>query len=472
MTSTIVLACDTFNPDHNGTATFAKNLACALQSQKFEVHVIAPATSGLYGTFRESHDGVPLIVHRLKSRRLPFQPAQRFVNPIGLTSKLEGLIRAIAPDVVHIQSHLNIGHHAASAASNSSIRLVATNHLDTEHLVDNVLLGPQFLKQFVAKALLRDAARIFRAADVVVAPTRRAAEILNRVIPGKHIYAISGGVDLARFEDLPKAVRDDFRITYVGRLDREKHVYVLLKAIELLPQKMKLDIVGSGSQESELLALAKELQIEDRVTFFHDLDDSAVTEKLGQASVFVMPSVQELQSMATLEAMAAGRPIVAADAMALPLLVVSGSNGYLYRPDSALDLAFQLQKLFSLDEKSFDEMGSNSKLRAQRHDLASTVQSYARIYAGVDPSESDVSQGSDYSATLGVGERLASLVKRGTAGVERGANGVLERLDGVRGSVVETFQDVRFTIERRGRRVAKKISNSLRKALEALRRDD
>ena len=470
--STVVIACDTFAPDRNGTATFTKNLASSLQQNGYEVHVIAPATSKLYGTFREKHDGVPLVVHRLKSFRLPFQPVQRFVSPLGLTRKLTALVSAIGPDVVHIQSHLNVGQHAANAARKNRVRLVATNHIDAENLVENVLLAPNFVKNFLAKMIIRDASRVFRAADSVIAPNLRSAQMLKAVIPNLKVFAVSGGVNLESYKDVEKAKQTSSLITYVGRLDREKHVYVLLEALARLPKDINLEVIGSGSQQSELLALAKELKIQNRVTFFDDLNDEQVVERLGKASVFVMPSIQELQSMATLEAMAAGRPIVAANSMALPNLVEEGVNGYLFKPDSPSDLANKLQAVFSLNVQEFQSFCQASLAKAAHHDLQQTVSSYERIYAGQDPIPTDMQNESGYAPEPSVGTRLTKLVRRGSKSVERGANGVFERLDGVRGAVSETFSDVRFTIEKRSRKVAKKLSSSLRAALERIRKDD
>lgn len=217
----IAIACDTFAPDHNGTATFAKHLACELQERNYEVHVIAPATSRLYGTFREKHDGVALVVHRLKSYRLPFQPTQRFVSPLGLTRKIRGLIGAIKPDVVHIQSHINIGHHAAIAAQAEAIRLVATNHLDAESLVENALLVPNFVKRFLAQLLLKDAANVFKIADAVASPSKRAAQMLEKVAPQKRVFTISGGVKTDLYSNLPDPDQHDRSLLYVGRLDEK-----------------------------------------------------------------------------------------------------------------------------------------------------------------------------------------------------------------------------------------------------------
>lgn len=469
---TVLIACDTFAPDRNGTATFSKNLACGLQSRGYEIHVVAPAISRLYGTFREQHDGVEIIVHRLKSRRIPFHPTQRYVNPIGLGRKVVGLVAAVSPDLVHVQSHINIGHHAALAALKSDIRLIATSHIDSESLIENSVVAPKFIKRFLSAKLLQGASRILKSADVLVTPTPRAAALLERVVSKKKVLTISGGVNLENYESVSAPRQSAKTVLYVGRLDREKHVYVLLEALARVPKDINLEIVGSGAQEAELIALSHELGLADRCSFYTDLTDIEVVERLSDATVFVMPSTQELQSMATLEALAAGRPIVAAKAMALPNLVKDGENGFLYKPDSPNDLAAKLTAIFGLPKKEFDAFAEESKKISLQNDLARTIDNYELVYANRAEEVLDGSREAKLESKDTLTNLFGALVRKGVSGIERGSSGVLARLDGVRGSVSETFGDVRFSIERRSRRAAKKLSSSLRKALERIRRDD
>jgi hypothetical protein len=176
--------------------------------------------------------------------------------------------------------------------------------------------------------------------------------------------------------------------------------------------------------------------------------------------------------MATLEAMAAGRPVVAANSMALPNLVEDGVNGYLFKPDSPSDLAQNLERVFALGVKEYESFCQASLAKAAQHDLLHTVASYERIYAGEDPIHTNIRNESGYASEPTVGARLNKLVRRGSKSIERGANGVFERLDGVRGVVSESFSDVRFNIEKRSRKVVKRLSSSLRAALERIRKDD
>jgi glycosyltransferase involved in cell wall biosynthesis len=100
-----------------------------------------------------------------------------------------------------------------------------------------------------------------------------------------------------------------------------------------------------------------------------------------------MPGTAELQSIATLEAMAAGLPVVAADAMALPHLVHPGRNGYLYRPGNTFELGMYLSILAGNPDRR-TAMGAAGRKIAAEHSITRTLDTFERIYrtiGGPDP---------------------------------------------------------------------------------------
>ncbi len=98
------------------------------------------------------------------------------------------------------------------------------------------------------------------------------------------------------------------------------------------------------------------------------MDDDELVTAYRRCAVFCMPGVAELQSLVTLEAMAAGRPVVAADAVALPHLVRPGHNGLLYRPGDVAGLAAALNRLLD-DPAARERMGQASREMVARHAL-------------------------------------------------------------------------------------------------------
>jgi glycosyltransferase involved in cell wall biosynthesis len=98
--------------------------------------------------------------------------------------------------------------------------------------------------------------------------------------------------------------------------------------------------------------------------------------------VFAMPSEAELLSIASLEAMASGRPLLAARAQALPELITDGGNGFLFRPGDPLDAAQSMARLADFPER-LPEMGLASLQKVQIHDRKTVLQRYEEMYKAV-----------------------------------------------------------------------------------------
>ena len=110
----ILIGADTFSPDVNGSATFARSLAAGLAARGHDVHVMAPAKRGQVGTFTEEHVGQDLTVHRVYSWRWLPHPWLRFMLPWRVKANAERIVRAIKPDVIHFQSHIIVGRGLAT----------------------------------------------------------------------------------------------------------------------------------------------------------------------------------------------------------------------------------------------------------------------------------------------------------------------------------------------------------------------
>jgi len=171
-------------------------------------------------------------------------------------------------------------------------------------------------------------------------------------------------------------------VLYVGRLDPEKKLETLLGAIALVPRHLpvRLDIVGDGSRRRALQRLTENLAITDRVVFHGRVDDRQLIELHQAATVFAMPSTAELQSIASLEAMACGTPLVLADAMALPHLVDQGRNGYLVKPENVGAFANAIETVLTLPPETYRAMRQHSRHRALEHDADRITARYEQLY--------------------------------------------------------------------------------------------
>lgn len=381
----IVIGADSYAPDINGAARFAGRLAHGMAGRGHEVHVVCASTDG---PEQVEHDG-PVTVHRMRSVRYRFHATMRVCLPWLVGQDARALLADLRPDVVHIQSHMVVGRGLASAADRLGIPLVATNHFVPENVFGYVPFLPRALHGPAGRLAWRDLARVFGRADLITAPTPLAVSLL-REATGLPAEAVSNGIDVDRYwragQD-PSAHATADRppvILFVGRLDQEKRVDELIGAFARIPAetRARLEIVGGGDQESLLRKLAAELRVEDRVDFRGQIGDDDLVRAYGRASVFCMPGVAELQSLVTLEAMSAGKPVVAADAMALPHLVRSGYNGWLYAPGDVGELALRLSTLVA-DPDLRQRMGQHSRELVSRHDFENTLDVFTEIYASV-----------------------------------------------------------------------------------------
>lgn len=378
----ILIAADTFPPDVNGAANFAARLAAGLTGRGHDVRVLAPAASRKHGTFREKHEGQMFVVHRLRSSRWYPHDWLRFAHPWLVRKASATILDTFKPDVVHIQSHILVGRGLARETSARGIRMIATNHFMPENMIEHTLL-PHFIRATAIRLAWADAAKTFALAEAVTSPTRKAANFLERAIDLPDVHAISCGIDASGYTPSFEQ-RTENRILFVGRVTGEKSIDVLLKAVAKLDKELdvKLDIVGGGDLLNQLQQLTTSLGLRSRVTFTGYVTEAELREAYTRATVFAMPSIAELQSIATLEAMASALPVIAADAMALPHLVHDGENGYLFTPGDVDDLAAKLTTVLTAAPDQLDRMKRTSLSFIGAHDIERTLSTFESLYRG------------------------------------------------------------------------------------------
>lgn len=369
----------------NGQAVFMIRLAEGLVRAGHEVMALAPSMRGV--AQREVVRGV--IVQTV--------PALHLGHNLNVTAFSDGWVEetigGFAPDIIHIQDHMFLNRTVLRIARQRRIPIVGTNHFLPANWSNNLYI-PRSVQGVVHKAMWKDMLQVYNQLDAATTPTETAVAILRKQAIHIPVKAISCGVDQAEFYPQPDfdrgVIRRHFHLAldrpvllYVGRVDREKGLDYLVEAAALLPDlSFQIAIAGKGMYRDILIEMVHELGIADRVAFPGYIDSEDLPLLINSVDAFVMPSSAELQSIATLEAMSCAKPILAANARALPELVQHGVNGYLFNPQNTESLAEAIGWFLSRPEQ-WPAMGQASLQRARPHQLDFTIKRYVEWYESV-----------------------------------------------------------------------------------------
>ena len=384
----ILIASQTYAPDANGQAVFTTRLAEGLAQAGRDVAVLWPGDD--LHTQQETRNQVTL--YRVSA--IPFRPWYPEVRlSVALPRKVTNIIRSFQPDLVHLQDHYSLAWMAFRSARRLGIPVIGTNHFLPENISRNLPI-PVCAQGLATRLLWESWDFTYDHLDLLTTPTPTAARILQAQRVRPEVLPVSCGIDLSRFHQRPILDRAAWRRKYgmapgkpififVGRVDREKRLDVLLHAVQQLPDlDFQVVIVGKGLHLKTLRHLSRELGVADKVLFTGYLPAEDLPYALDSADIFVMPSEAELQSIATLEAMASGLPVLAANKHALPELVEDGRNGYLFPPGDAEALAQKMTDML-MHPEHWPAMGEASRQVAMHHDLAKSIAAYQQIYRQV-----------------------------------------------------------------------------------------
>ena len=219
------------------------------------------------------------------------------------------------------------------------------------------------------------ARRTFSLADRVVAVSNATRAALAKVFPEVEATVIPNGVDTDFFAPAPKVQPSTggrpFRLLFVGNLTNRKGADLLPEVMRVLGSGYILNYT-SGLRETAVLKI-------DNARSLGRLDRAGVRAAYQAADAFLFPTRLEGLSLAVLEAMACGLPVIGSDLSSMPEAVDNGVNGIL-RPLDAVELAGAIEEI-ALDDHLRVKMSAASRKRAtELFGLTKTVQRYVNIF--------------------------------------------------------------------------------------------
>ncbi len=372
----------------HGQAIFTINLAEGLARNGHSVMVAAGSERG--HPYHGDINGVQLEAVRALSLKIIHPDSY---VPLFSSLSVGRILDFFRPDIVHIQDHYPLSRAMVFAARRRHIKVVGTNHFMPDNLAAYVPVVSK-IKPVYNWILWHWMREVYDRLDAVAGPSQTAVKMLKSVGLKPHVLPISCGVNTDLFHPISSVDRLAWRSSYgidpdkkifffVGRVDREKSLDVIIRALHLLKRDdIHFVIAGNGAAKEKLMQLVETLGLGEKVRFTGFIPNSDLPSVLNSIDVFIMPGVAELLSIASLQAMACACPMLVANAVALPELVTEDSNGLLFRPDDVEDAARCMTLLADHPER-WAAMGAASLERVKPHSLDNIVHLYEELYKAV-----------------------------------------------------------------------------------------
>ncbi len=380
----IVLVTDQYHPMPGGVPTVVHRLATSLAALGHRVWVAAPSATARNGHALEQK----VRVYRFASFEWPTYKGQRI--PLWPFVTMHRLLTKLKPDIIHIHSPIVMGTLAQLLGRHLRRPVIATNHYLAVNTLPSLASVP-FIGKGISLFTHAYLTSLYSRCTFITVPTQTGLNLLHEQGLRRPSAVISNGIDLHQFSPGPSTpfLRSRLHlpetqplILHVNRMSSEKRVEVLLRAIPHVQDNAHCVLVGAGPDEMRLRKLATQLGIAHRVSFLGYVQDEDLLALRREAALFVIPSEAELQSLSTMEAMACGLAVIAANAYALPELVHDGENGLLFSPGQSDELAHAINVLLQ-DEALRERMGQESLRIIAKHSSKKVLSCWEELYASI-----------------------------------------------------------------------------------------
>lgn len=361
-----------------GMAQHLSDLIKGLDLGLYAPVVIAPP-GHKFAEFLTGND-VPIYEVDFPDKPNPF-------TDLGAVIRISKLFATLEPDIIHIHGHMAamVGISAQRLKARRTPVVVSVHNYPSYQGAGN-------LKRAIGSTAQRFLAR--RASRMIaVSEDIRQNMIQEEGIDPEKIVTVHNGIDLS---DLPKppekSAIEEIKELYgigktekiigaIGRLVAFKGFSTLVAAAEELSEMrdgFKVVIAGRGPEEENLKTQIKNLGIEDLIVMPGFVDDTA--PYFAMSDVFVVPSILEPFGLIVLQAIAAGRPVIGADAGGIPEIIRDGETGVLVPAENPVALASAIDKL--LDDEALGKRLADAAMKdlKERFPLELMVEKTRAVY--------------------------------------------------------------------------------------------
>lgn len=391
----IAIFASAFYPHVGGVEELCRQLAHSYRAAGHECIVLTnrwPRSLPRY----ELYEGIPVyrLAMRVPEGNLKTRVNYRLTHPL-IRREMISILRRHRIDVLHVQCVSSNGYYALLAKRELGLPLVVT--AQGERTMDAAGL---YEKSPFANRVLRE---LLNEADYVTACSEATLQDL-RDWYGDDLHGrsqvIYNGIRLADFEGVEPYSHPRPYILGIGRLVPQKGFDVLLEAFaEAKLASHDLLIAGEGAERKALMEQAARLRLGERVRFLGRADRATAVALFKGCSFFVLPSRMEPQGIVILEALAAGKAVIASRVGGVPEIVEDGETGSLVHPENADALAEQLTRLGTASGLR-SSLGAAGRSSAAKYDWVRIADEYVMVYEKFRPGGPPSELASGRNATL------------------------------------------------------------------------
>jgi glycosyltransferase involved in cell wall biosynthesis len=359
--------------------SFVLRLAVALRDENIKVHVVAPAAEGV--PTEDEIDGITVERFRYAPRKYEkLAYTGNMANDVATSWSARlalvgffgsDFVRAVVarrsfdPDLIHAHWWFPSGVVGTWLSSLSHKPLVTTLHGTDVRLAKKISMSrPMFRKV------------LNQSAKVTTVSSWLSSEVANLVSVAPPMVA---PMPVATERFVPGSFREKNRFLFAGRLNRQKGLDHLIRALAKMSQHALLDVVGAGPLESEFRALAVELGVSDRIAWIGQLKQPDLVKLYQCATALVVPSTDEGLGLVAAEGLLCETPVIAFRSGGLVDVIQDERTGILVTPSDPAELAKAMDRVMERPDEAAD-FGKAGRIFALS---AFAPESAARQYAGI-----------------------------------------------------------------------------------------
>ena len=377
-----------YPPTVSGVTLVVQKLARALVARGHRVTVVTASERG--DSYEAEDEGVQLV--RVRSWDNPFWSEAPI--PFAGQKVLDDIVDALRPELLHIHDAALLALQFLRLSRRIEVPLVASCYYVPRFVTR--YLGGEITEDVVEAATWAYSVWLLNHCDRVVFATRAHRDFFQDQGLKAPTAIISNGLDVHRYRpadgadegiEARYALPAGPRILFVSRLARDKAIDVLIRAMPGIRSHVpnaSLLLVGRGDYRASLEELTAELRLAGAVRFLGFIPEADMPAIYRACDCFAIASTYEVQSLPTLQALATGLPVVAADAVALPEIVKDGVNGYLVPPGDPRAVADAIVRVLSDPERAA-AMAQEGLAIVQSHAEEHTFDLYEELYRSLLP---------------------------------------------------------------------------------------